>query len=219
MARDAKAIGRVALTDCDGTLYPNGGIFEARISGRVTETVAHFLGLGLAEAFHRRRAEFSPNGGTMRCLVEWHGVDPVEYFDFLCCDVTDPRRFLAPDPLLRASLLRCQAPIYMFSNAPLIHCERVAEALGVRDLFAGILCIEWAQWLGKPDPAMARKALAELGVAAEDATHIDDVREALDSSRALGLRTVLVDGGAEPTEHVRVASLHDLACAAPWLYD
>jgi len=219
VAHDARGAGRAVLIDCDGTLYPNGGLLDARIAGRVTETVARFLGVSLAEALRIRTEEFGPNGGSFYNLVDLRGVDPTEYFGFLCCAVTDPRRFLAPDPLLRAALLRCQAPIYMFTNAPLIHGERVAEALGVRDLFEGIFCIEWAEWIGKPDPATARKALAELRLDAGAVTHCDDVCDALDSSRTLGLRTVLVGEGTRPTEHARAATLHDLATVAPWLYD
>ncbi len=221
VAREDSDRRPIALLDVDGTLYPNGGALEAAIERRVTELVAHFLDLSEEEALERRRSEFPALGGVFRGLLDRHGVRPEAYFEFLCGDETDPRRILEPDPVLRAVLTRCRARLFLFSNAPLIHCERVAEALEVRDLFEGIFEISQGGWVGKPDPPLYERALARLGVEGARLTAVDDLLSALDTAARYGMRTVYIGGDGPPANppHVTIPSLHRLESGAPWLFD
>jgi putative hydrolase of the HAD superfamily len=220
VAREPEQREQVALIDVDGTLYTVPSPLEDALSQRVVEAIAHFVAVDVAEARRIDTEELRPAGGTFRALVDHHGVAPEDYFAFLCGDETDPRKLLAPDPVLRAVLERCTARLFLFSNAPTIHCERVAEALGVRDLFEGIFEISGSGWVGKPDPPMYERALRETGARADRITAIDDMRAALDTALAYGMATVLISRGAEPEPcpHVRIGSLHELEAGAPWLF-
>jgi putative hydrolase of the HAD superfamily len=208
----------VALVDVDGTLYPGGTRMEEVLERRLTEAVAHFLGVTLEEG-RERQVGFRPLG-SFRALVDRYGVAPEDYFAFVCNDETDPRKHLEPDPVLRAVLESVTARLFLFSNAPMVHCERVAEALGVRDLFDGVFEIAGAGWVGKPDPPLYERALAALGVAPAAITAVDDMPAALDAASRYGMRTVYIggSGASAPTAHTTIASLHALESGAPWLF-
>lgn len=208
--------GLVALVDVDGTLYPTDTRMHAVLEHRHVEAVAHFLGISLAEV-QPLRADVMARGGPLRYVVDEHGVAPAEYLSFICGDETDPRKHLAPDPALRAVLERATARLFLFSNAPTIHCERVTEALGVRDLFEGVFEMSQVEWRGKPEPPIYERALATLGMEADRFTSVDDDRSALDTAARLGMRTVCVGKGAA-TSHATIAGLHALESGAPWLF-
>ncbi len=205
----------------DGTLYPAEHPLTDAIDRRLNEYLETRLGIPPERQDAARIEMTRAHGSMFRGLMLGHGVDPVEYFEFLCCEVTDPRAFLEPDPVLRKVLQDMPGKKCLLSNAPTVHCERVAEGLGVLDLFDRTFDIAWADWVGKPAEATYRKALEELGAAPADVTAIDDMLSALDAAHALGLRTVRVagpDGEPQANAHVRIRSIHELPAAAPWLY-
>jgi putative hydrolase of the HAD superfamily len=220
VAREPGQPEQVALIDVDGTLYTNPSALEDALSHRVAEAVAHFVGVDVAEGRRIDAEELRPAGGAFRGLVDRYGVAADDYFAFLCVEETDPRRFLSPDPILRALLERARARLFLFSNAPMVHCERVAGALGVLDLFEGAIDIKDSGWIGKPARAMYESALRKTGAPPDRITVIDDMRAALDTALSSGMRTVFVSPEAEPEPcpHIRIASLHDLETGAPWLF-
>jgi len=205
----------------DGTLYPTDHPLTDAIDRRLNEYLDIKLGIP-PERQDAARIEMTREHGSMfRGLMVGCGVDPAEYFEFLCCEVTDPRAFLEPDPVLRKVLAEMPGKRYLLSNAPTVHCERVAEGLGVLDVIDGVFDIAWADWIGKPAESTYLKVLGELGASPSEVTAIDDMLAGLDTARALGLRTVHVGGPeTEPTQdgHVRVRSIHELPARAPWLY-
>lgn len=210
--------GAVALFDIDGTLYPHDSRLTHDLDWRITQYVSERLGVPSDEADRLRAETLKTLGTTLRGLIELHGVDPVEFYDFLA--VIDPRDYLEPDPALAELLGRVKAGLFALTNAPAFHAERVLEALGVPGVFERVYDIEFTGYLGKPARGTYEAVLRDLDVPAGAVTLIEDTPRFLPPANVLGMRTVLVGtaGAGAGFADAYCASIHELDRAAPWLF-
>jgi len=80
----------------------------------------------------------------------------------------------------------------LLSNAPAGLRQHV-DQLGIADAFDHIV-ISGAEGLMKPDPALFERALARIGVLAEQAIFVDDMQVNVDAAARVGLRAVRFRG-------------------------
>ncbi len=178
------------LFDLDNTLYDRRcGLFAA-VDARINRYLEEFVGIPTAELDWRRRAYWQAHGTTLNGLMIHHGVEPLHYLDYVH-DV-DLSLYLAADPELGRLLARLPGKKYIFSNASRKHCRRVLERLGVAEFFAGCFTIEYFSFRPKPDPAIYRELLAEIGGRPAAGVMVDDLPVNLEPAAALGLTTFLL---------------------------
>lgn len=186
----------VLLFDLDNTLYPPErelfNLIDVRINRFMTEQVG--IPAGAVDAL--RREYWAAYGVTLQGLIRHHGVDPEDYLHYVH-DVDVTVR-LTPDPELRAMLARLPQRKAVFTNGSSCHAGRVLAALGIADQFDAVYDIRVAGYLPKPYPDPYQAVLADLAVAPECCTMIEDSRDNLRTAKSLGMTTVLVGAGATP---------------------
>jgi len=193
----------VLLLDLDDTLYaPESGVLH-RVDARINAYLCDVLGVPPDRVDAVRSGLREAHGTTLRGLERTHSVDPDHYLRFVHdCDLSD---LLAPDPELRALLLRLPPRKVVFTNAPRSHAVQVLGLLGVADAFERVVSLEDFRYLPKPDPAAYATVLRQAGVGPEACCFVDDTRSNLLPARMLGMRTVWKAPHAAIDEHVHHA--------------
>ena len=185
------------LFDLDNTLYPRESGLFSRVDQRINEYLEKVVRLPSSRVDVIRQEYLRAYGTTLSGLMEHHGVDPLDYLDYVHdvpvadCVPTDDR--------LPAMLAALPGEKYIFSNASRRHCDKVLEHLRIADLFADIYDIIRMNFRPKPEPGVYQRIVAEIGEPAAAGVMIDDLAVNLRPARELGMRTVLI-GGAEPEE-------------------
>jgi putative hydrolase of the HAD superfamily len=153
--------------------------------------VARRLGLPDMAGRAEQKRLFREHGTTLRGLMTEHGVDPVEFMDFVhAIDLTR----LDPDPRLDRALARLPGRKVIHTNASVAHAARVTARLGVDRHFDAIFDVAAAGWVPKPDPAPYTILLDRLGVDPAGAAMVEDIARNLAPAAALGMATVWVRG-------------------------
>jgi putative hydrolase of the HAD superfamily len=93
---------------------------------------------------------------------------------------------------LRAAISRLEGRRLIFTNGSRRHAERVAERIGILDLFEDICSIETCEYTPKPDAVAFDRMIARHDVKAADAAMFEDMPHNLEPAHALGMTTVLV---------------------------
>jgi len=194
------------LLDVDDTLYAQGqGPFK-QVTERIGAYVTERLGIAQEEALALRRRYVAAYGSTMGGLVAHHGVDPVDFLDYVHdVPVED---ILGVDERLLETLKVLPAPLAAFSNGSQAYVRRVLDALGVSGLFSQILAIEDFDFIPKPQQRPYLVAQDRLGLSAPELLLVDDRPENVAAARQHGLRAVQV-GGEAPDGQV-IASIYEL---------
>jgi len=186
----------VLIFDLDNTLYPAEkhlfGLIDVRINRYMTEVV----GIPGAEVDALRREYWRLYGVTLQGLIRHHGVDPEDYLLYVHDVDVDSR--LAPDQVLRETLLSLPQRKAVFTNGSSCHAGRVLSALGIEDIFEEVYDIRVAAYQPKPWPEPYHAVLARLGAPAERCIMIEDSRANLETAKKLGMGTVLVGAGQTP---------------------
>jgi putative hydrolase of the HAD superfamily len=196
----------VLLLDLDHTLYPSTLPTLGAVDARITRYIEEKLGLESGEADAMRQALCAEYGTTLRGLEVLHGVGRDDYTSY----IQDLEDALMPpeDPRLRDWVLAASEarPTYLFTNARRDWADRCLRHIGLSDLLvsedpevraalAGILDIDFMEWVGKPDPGAFSKVedfLREKHAPATDLIFADDRLDNLESARARGWRTIWV---------------------------
>jgi beta-phosphoglucomutase-like phosphatase (HAD superfamily) len=198
-------IADALLCDADGNLFPSEEpAFEA--SADVTNAFLESLGVG--RRYSPEELRLATTGQTFRKtaleLAEVHAVaaavDPVALELWVAEErrrVTEHLgRVLSPDPEVRGPL-RDLAPRWRLaavSSSASVRLEASFEATGLDVLFPEPLRFSAEDSLpvptSKPDPAIYTHALAQLGVAADDAIAVEDAVPGVRSAVGAGIPTV-----------------------------
>jgi len=149
------------------------------------------IGISLDQVPTIRQRYFLEYGTTLKGLMTNHPIDPEHFLAYVHdIPVAD---YLHQDDRLRAVLRAIPKPKWILTNSDTAHATRVLSALGLLDLFEGILDITKMDFENKPNPGVFHKALAFAGGArAESSVFVDDIPHNLDQARKLGWITVLV---------------------------
>jgi putative hydrolase of the HAD superfamily len=197
------------IFDLDNTLYPPEVSLWRIVDARIERYVQDKLCVSPDEARHVRKSFLKEFGTTLRGLMHYHGVPPVEYLEYVH-DVPIPS-IVPPRPELRRMLSGLPGSRVVFTNGSESYARRVLDALGVSVMMDGIYGIEFMEYIAKPSPYPYAKLLAATGASASASLFCEDVRENLLPARELGMFTVWV-GGKEETSpaHAVVSDVCDL---------
>jgi len=113
------------------------------------------------------------------------------------------RHTLFPDVIGALAQLRSAGhPLAVLTNGSSDRQRDKLSATGLEQLF-DVVVISGEVGLGKPDPRIFRRALAELGACPSDATMVGDNRaKDVDAARAVGLRAIWLNRDRhEATDH------------------
>jgi putative hydrolase of the HAD superfamily len=203
------------LFDLDNTLYPMDSGFMAQIERRIRDFVVRVTGLPPDEAFVLQKRYLTQYGLSLTGLVREHGVDPA---DFHAIFEDLPLETLARDETLKAALARLPGRRLIFTNADGGHATRVAERLGLAELFDDIFHIGSADFAPKPTLAAFEKIIAAHGVEPAVTAFFEDAERNLKPAADLGMTTVLVGPHAAQAEapfvHHRTEHLAPFLAAA-----
>jgi len=201
---------KTLFLDLDGTLYPhNNGIWE-QISARMNEYMVTNLGFEAQRVSEIREQYFLEYGTTLSGLMANDKVDPKEFLAYVH-DVPIGQ-FIQPDLNLEKILSEIPQPKWILTNSDTPHATRVLNALGIFDLFEGILDITIMGYKNKPNPAVFQEALVfSGGLKASDSLFVDDIPKNVASAKQLGWQTILV--GEQVNEGVadhQIEHIHQL---------
>ncbi|NLI41125.1 MAG: HAD hydrolase-like protein [Caldisericales bacterium] len=175
--------------DCDQTLYRNASLVDHIRSRMVLFMQEHFG--EEAEVVNRIRAEYLKKyGTTLAGLMIHEGIDPGKFINFVH-DV-DLTSYLSPNPALRTVLESLVCPVYIASNAPGFHVERVLGILGIDHIPLRIFSIESFGYEGKPNRSSYEYLLEQTSTVPGEAMLIDDYSLNLKVAREMGFATCLV---------------------------
>jgi len=179
----------VWIFDLDNTLYPAECNLFAQVDHRMGEFIAKYLGVPYAHARHLQKSYYRQFGTTLAGLMAVHRLDPSEFLAY----VHDIDLSVVPEaPALRAEIAALPGRRLIFTNGSRRHAERVAEKLGVLDLFEDICDIAACEYVPKPEADAFQRMIRRHGVTAEGAAMFEDMPMNLAVPHELGMTTVLV---------------------------
>ncbi len=192
--------------DLDETLYPPATGLWGAIAGRITKYMIERMGFQPEQVVTIREKYFREYGTTLRGLQANHNVDMDDYLAFVHDIPLD--RYIKPDPEVNAVIQNIPARKFVFTNADTNHARRVLAAVGMQDLFDGIIDVHTIAPYCKPMPEAFDLALKAAGNPdAHDCVLLDDQRRITSVGRRLGMYTILV-GADTPGEDSDAALLH-----------
>jgi putative hydrolase of the HAD superfamily len=179
----------VWIFDLDNTLYPAECNLFAQVDHRMGAFIAHYLGVPYAHARHLQKAYYRQFGTTLAGLMAVHKLDPGEFLAYVHdIDLS----VVEPSPELRAEIAALPGRRLIFTNGSHRHAERVAEKLGVLDLFEDICDIAACDYVPKPSADAFARMIRRHAVAAPEAAMFEDMPMNLSAPHDLGMTTVLV---------------------------
>ena len=177
------------IFDLDNTLYPAECNLFAEVDRRMGEFIARYLGVPFAHARHLQKSYYRQFGTTLSGLMKVHKLDPSEFLAYVHdIDLSA----ISPCPALRAEIAALPGRRLIYTNGSHHHAERVAEKLGVLDLFEDICDIAACDYVPKPERDAFRRMIDRHGVAAHRAAMFEDMPMNLAVPHDLGMTTVLV---------------------------
>jgi putative hydrolase of the HAD superfamily len=177
------------IFDLDNTLYPAECNLFAEVDHRMSAYIAKMLGVPVPYARHLQKSYYRQFGTTLSGLMQVHKMDPHAFLEY----VHDIDLSVVPDaPELRREIERLPGRKLIFTNGSHRHAERVAEKLGVLDLFEGICDIAACEFVPKPEAEAFDRMVRRHGVTPREAAMFDDMPMNLGAPHALGMTTVLV---------------------------
>ncbi len=175
------------IFDLDNTLYPPSSHLFDQIDRRMTAFIGELLGLPPEKARAVQKDYFHRYGTSLRGLMAEHGADPEAYLAAVHDVDYD---VLAPDPALKAALLRLPGRRIVYTNGTARHAEKVMARLGIAEAFSAIFDIRDADFWPKPHPAAYDALIAREGIDPSRAVLVEDSLKNLPPATALGMRTV-----------------------------
>ena len=121
--------------------------------------------------------------------MQVHKLEPAEFLAY----VHDIDLSAVPEvPELRAEIAALPGRRLIYTNGSRHHAERVAEKLGVLDLFEDICDIAACDYVPKPEADAFQRMVQRHGVAPGEAAMFEDMPMNLEVPHQLGMTTVLV---------------------------
>jgi len=187
---------RAVVFDLDGTLIDSiGDIADALNATLATrglpalpeDQIKQMVGAGVPELVRRGLSAHGVDADDIepfvRELVERYSAKPVA-----CTRLYDGGAELL------AGLAAREVKLAICTNKPQAITELVLEELGIKSHFGAVVGTT-ADLPRKPDPAMLRAALDQLGVAAFNAIMIGDSASDVGAARALGVPIIVLRSG------------------------
>lgn len=196
--------------DLDGTVYNRKNGIMDEMSRRIAlymEKIMHLAPPDIPALIDRYYGTY---GSTLRGIQQEHDIDAQDYLEFI--HDLDIHQYLQPDRALRDSLASIPLSKWIFTNASRSHAERVLSALGIADLFDGILDVWTMEYIPKPHPWVYHHALEMAGDPdPRNCAFIDDSARNLPPANRIGFSTIWVGEGHNTSNAaLSIPRLHQL---------
>jgi putative hydrolase of the HAD superfamily len=177
------------IFDLDNTLYPSECNLFAEVDQRMGDFISRYLGVPFEYARHLQKSYYRQFGTTLSGLMRVHKMDPAAFLDY----VHDIDLSVVPHaPDLRREIERLPGRKLIFTNGSRRHAERVAEKIGILDLFEDICDIAANEYVPKPETEAFDRMVRRHGITPSGAAMFDDMPMNLEAPHNLGMTTVLV---------------------------
>lgn len=200
------------MFDLDNTLHDAVPHVFPHISRSMTAYLQDHLGLNAATANRLRVHYWQRYGATLLGLARHHPeIDP-RHFLWHTHQFPQLHSMLVYERGLRGLLRKLPGKKVLFSNAPEHYARGVLQAMGLKDLFADVFCVERTRFRPKPAPQGFRLLLRTHGIRPEQAIMVEDDLDNLRTAKSLGMRTVWVTNASKspPFVDARVKSVLQL---------
>ncbi|KAK9667457.1 Suppressor of disruption of TFIIS [Basidiobolus ranarum] len=212
----------VFFFDVDNCLYSLSlGVYDL-MCDRIF-AFAKEIGIPEAEVVPLCRSYSKKYGMTVRGLIKFHNIDPMEYDQKV--DGSLPlEEILSPNPALRKMLQTLPMKKWAFTNAALPHAKRVLSILGIEDQFEGITYCDYSipNFLAKPDIEQYKVAMKMANIQDPSLCYlVDDSEPNICTAKKLGWNTVHVTATPSKTSTVadhQIVEITELPRALPELW-
>ena len=194
----------VWLFDLDNTLHDAGGFVFGELRQSMRAYIQRELGVDANEAMRLNLHYWQRYGATLLGLVRHHGVKATHFLH-------DTHRMPGLEQRVSghrhdfAALRRLPGRKFILTNAPRAYALRVLGALGIVDLFDGVMAIEDMAMFGhlrpKPDARMLRAMAWQLGVPPRRCILVEDTLVHQRAARSVGMGTVWMQRFARRDMH------------------
>ncbi len=175
--------------DLDNTLYPSECNLFAQVDQRMGAYVAKYLGVPEPYARHLQKSYYRQFGTTLSGLMAIHKMEPKGFLDYVHdIDLS----VVPPSPELRQAIEQLPGRKLIFTNGTHAHAERVAERIGILDLFDGICDIVACDYQPKPGADAFATFVGRHAIDAPHTAMFEDMPQNLEVPHALGMTTVLI---------------------------
>ena len=176
--------------DLDDTLYPsNTGLWKA-IKKRMNDYMRERMDIPEEDIAQLREKYYLQYGTTLRGLQKHHKINVDDYLAYV--HDLQLKDFLTPDPLQRSIIASLPTRNLIFTNADIVHAERVLHTLNLRDLFSIIMDINTVAPYCKPMPEsfeIAMKLADENNPSR--CVMIDDLKRTTRAAKEAGMFSIL----------------------------
>ncbi len=193
MARPRSGADRVWLFDLDNTLHDAGAWVFKALHQSMGDYTAQALQLDAQAAQDLNHHYWHRYGATLLGLMRHHGVQPMHFLH-------DTHRLPGLEQRVAghrhdfAALARLPGRRFILTNAPRHYALRVLAALGITQLFDGVIGIDQMRVFGqlrpKPDARMLRTLAVRLRVPPQRCVLVEDTLEHQKAARRVGMGTV-----------------------------
>lgn len=197
---------RLWLFDMDDTLFnASAGMFDA-IHRKMESFIAEKLDLTIDAAAKVQNDYWKQYGATFLGLERHKGIAPEEFFDathsFNLAPFVKTHR---GSESIREMLAKLPGKKIVITNGPRVYAEGVIACLKLQGVFDDVISANDMKRLGawrcKPNRTLLATACAQMGVAPELTTIIEDSPANLKAAKSLGMMTVWCDGYRKKTPH------------------
>jgi putative hydrolase of the HAD superfamily len=214
-------IARFAAIDCwifdlDNTLYPPHADLWPKVDQKITQYIAHLLGVDGLSARAIQKYYYAQHGTTLNGLMQEHGIDPHAFLDFVH-DID--RSNLASDARLSAAIARLPGRKLVFTNGSRGHAVSTMKALGIDHLFEDVFDIISADFIPKPARAPYEGFLKAHAINPARAAMFEDIPRNLIVPADMGMACVLVVPGSQGSNKDAWDKAIDHGPGAPSTFD
>jgi len=196
--------------DLDDTLYPSSVGLWMAIKARMNDYMREHLEIPREEIPALREKYFLQYGTTLRGLQAHHNVDTVEYLAYV--HDLPLEDYLAPNPIQHSIIASLPTRNLIFTNADVLHAQRVLTVLGLNDLFSTIVDVNAVAPYCKPMPesfVIAMKAAGETDTSR--CVMIDDLARTTRAALERGMTSILYgDGFADGDANAKFTDWEEL---------
>ncbi|MEM6848102.1 MAG: pyrimidine 5'-nucleotidase [Pseudomonadota bacterium] len=189
--RDLSAFADVDtwIFDLDNTLYPAHTNLFAEVDQRMGDYVAELLDLERDAAHTLQKDYYRRYGTTLRGLMVEHDISPDGFLEYVH-DIDHDK--VVADPSLTEAVKALPGRRFIMTNGTVAHAERIAERIGLAELFDDIFDIVAADLIPKPAAETYQKFWGKHGIEPHRSAMFEDLSRNLAVPHASGMRTVLV---------------------------
>jgi len=222
---------KVIFFDCDDCLYFDGWNVADRLTAKIEHWCTTKKMLPKGEAYEL----YKKHGTALRGLLAEDWLEKSdEAIDGYLKDVHDlpivSEQLLKKDEALRGMLLNIDPsiPKYVFTASVKEHAQRCLEALGIDDLFEGIIDVKSCNYATKHSKEAFEAAMRIAGVGddPESCIFLDDSVKNIAAARDVGWRSILVGcvgrdcGKTISSEHAEneIDRIHQMPLVLPNLF-